>query len=639
MKQIFLLALSLFVMVDLFGQSQGISYQAVIIDKNPQEIPGVDISGNILPNHAMQVRFTILDALGTIEYQEEQSTTTDAYGMINLTIGLGTVTAASPNTFIEIDWNGAPKDLKVDISLSGTDLFYTDFSFQPLTFLPYAYHKNITATGSMIIDGVTNLKSRLNVTNGSPTFLSGRLTVDSAAILQNELTVNAKSNLKGQVTINAALAGDKSNYDSYPLRVEGGTQGLAVKITGSRSSSNNFVTFWDDEKIQGRIEGQTTAELLSDPEYIFDNVLFANEILRSTVDVAKAVAGVVSASSSSTVCAGLGACVTAPIPSLIVGAAAQLVMDIANLALGVAAPIIYNVSKHANIGITYQSGAGDYAEWLPKLDLTEKFFPGDIVGVKGGQISKSTENADHFMVISQKPIVLGNMPQENRESSYEKVAFMGQVPVKVIGKVQIGDYILPSGSNNGTGIAVSPDNMQPDQYQKIVGVAWSSSESLQYDYINVAVGLNANDGARLAIKQEQKINAQAAEISALKEQINQMNAVLSQVVPNYATLMESNQPKNASPTAAKPPENGVAGERTIIYYDVTKEQILEGIDLAEKTLREKGVDISTNPFFVKLNTEPGYKDSFVSDVVATIKNQLNITYEQEVKSGARVIRF
>ena len=639
MKKLFLLVLSLIAMADLFGQSQGISYQAVIIDKKAQEVPGVDISGNALPNHAIQIRFTILDSTGSIEYQEEHSTTTDAYGMINLTIGKGNVTSTSPNLFNEIDWNGAPKDLKVDISLSNTDIFYTDFSFQELNFVPYAYHKNITATGTMIIDGITNLKSRLNVTNGSPTFLSGNLTVDSTTTLQKNLTVNAPSSLKGQVTVSAGLTGDKTSYDAYPLRVEGATQGVAVKIKGSRSSSNSFVTFWDDEKIQGRIEGQTTDELLSDPEYIFDNVLFANEILRSTVDVAKAVAGVVSASSSSTVCAGLGACVTAPVPSLIVGAAAQLVMDIANLALGVAEPIIYNVSKHANIGVTYQSGAGDYAEWLLKLNPAEKFIPGDIVGVKGGYITKSTENADHFMVISHKPIVLGNMPDEGRETSYEKVAFMGQVPVKVIGKVQVGDYILPSGSNNGTGVAVSPNNMQPDQYQKIVGVAWSSSESMDYSLVNVAVGLNANDGIRLSIQQEQKINAQAEEISSLKAQISQMNAVLAQVVPNYATLMQKNQVTSGPVVASSQPENGMAGERTVIYYDVTRDQILEGIALAEKTLREKGVDLSTNPFFQKLKTEPGYKDSFVTDVVAQIKTELDATYQREIKSGARVVRF
>ncbi len=155
MKKLFLFTLLLLVIVKLFGQSQGISYQAVIIDKTPQEVPGVDITGNIIPNHPIMMRFAILDAAGTIEYQEEHATTTDMYGMINLVIGRGIQTLISPGTFAEIDWNGTPKALKVDISFSDTDIFYSDFSYEDLTFVPYAFHKNITATGSLIVDGMT----------------------------------------------------------------------------------------------------------------------------------------------------------------------------------------------------------------------------------------------------------------------------------------------------------------------------------------------------------------------------------------------------------------------------------------------------------------------------------------------------
>jgi hypothetical protein len=641
MKKLFLLVVSFFLIVKLFGQSQGINYQAVIIDKKAQEMPGVDITGNILPNHSLMVRFSILDAAGTIEYQEEHSTKTDMYGMINLMIGRGIKTVISPNVFTEIDWNGTPKALKVDLSLSDTDVFYSDFSIDELTFVPYAYHKNITATGSLIVDGMTNLKSRLDVSEGSPTFLSGDLTVVEKTILQNDLTVNSASSLKGQVTIDADTGGngDDSAYESYPLRVEGSNQGIAVKINGSRSSNNNFVTFWDDENIQGRIEGQTTAELLVDPEYIFDNVLFANEVIRSTVDVAKAVAGVASASSSSTVCAGLGACVTAPVPSLIAGAVAEVVMESANLALVVAEPVLYNVFKHTNIGVTYQSGAGDYAEWLPKSSLTEKFFPGDIVGVKEGKISKSTDDADHFMVISRNPIVLGNMPEQGKEIDYEKVAFMGQVPVKVIGKVKTGDYIIPAGSNNGAGIAVSPENIEAGQYQKIVGIAWSGSESQSFNYVNVAVGLNANSVANLSVKQEQKIKEQETQINSLKEQINQMNDVLAQLVPNYSSMMKKNQQVSKSSSGADQIQSGLQEERTIIYYDITKEQILEGISLAEITLKEKGVNLKDHPFFSKMEKEPDFKECFVNDMLVSIKKETDKSFQKEAKTGAKVIKL
>ena len=639
MKKLIILGISFFMMANLFGQSQGISYQAVIIDQNPLEVPGEDITGNILPNHALLVRFTILDAAGTIEFNEEHSTTTDEYGMINLVIGNGTRTATSPNAFTEIDWNGTPKALKVDISFSTTDIFFSDFGYEELTFVPYAYHKNITATGSLLVDGVTDLKSRLQVSDGSPTFLTGDLQVDEYTTLQNDLTVNASSRLKGQVTISSELTGTNESYDAYPLRVEGATQGIAVKINGSRSSDNFFVTFWDDKNIQGRIEGQTTTDLLGDPEYIFDNVVFGFDIVMGGIDVGKAVAEIVTVATSSTLCVGVVPCVTTPSPSEIVKAAADLILEIAKLAIVVAQPIAYNVFKHTQIGVSYQSGAGDYAEWLLKADPGETFQPGDIVGVYGGRISKLTENADHLMVISFNPIVLGNMPEEGREADYEKVAFMGQVPVKVLGEVEVGDFILASGFHNGLGIAVSPEDIEPGQYCKIVGTAWSGSDSLDLGFVNLAVGLNANDMARLNVVQEEKITAQENEINGLKRQLAQMNAALEQLLPDYYAFMNDGKTKSSQPANLYSDQYQATGIKTIVYHELTKDHIEEGIALAEEILKDRGVDISENPFFVKLKTEPAYKEELFNEVLTSVQKEQDINYEKDLKSGANVIRL
>ena len=85
-----------------------------------------------------------------------------------------------------------------------------------------------------------------------------------------------------------------------------------------------------------------------------------------------------------------------PIPAWIVLAAAKIleaaaeeVLAIAELAAQSAQLVAYNVFKNTQIGVTYQSGAGDYAEWLPKANVADKFYPGDIIGVKGGLISSS----------------------------------------------------------------------------------------------------------------------------------------------------------------------------------------------------------------------------------------------------------
>src|SRR5690606_29697667 len=77
---------------------------------------------------------------------------------------------------------------------------------------------------------------------------------------------------------------------------------------------------------------------------------------------------------------------------------------------------------------------------------------------------------------------------------------------KVRGQVLTGDYILPSGLNDGTGIAVSPQRIKPEQYGKIVGIAWSAaSGDGKISMVNMAIGLNANDVARLAVQQEKRI--------------------------------------------------------------------------------------------------------------------------------------
>ena len=94
-------------------------------------------------------------------------------------------------------------------------------------------------------------------------------------------------------------------------------------------------------------------------------------------------------------------------------------------------------------GVTYGSGGADYAEYLPKYDPSEMFAYGEIVGVLNGQISKRFIEADHYMVVSKAPMILGNDPGDpEAEADFEKVAFMGQVPVKVKGDVESGDFIL-----------------------------------------------------------------------------------------------------------------------------------------------------------------------------------------------------
>lgn len=52
-----------------------------------------------------------------------------------------------------------------------------------------------------------------------------------------------------------------------------------------------------------------------------------------------------------------------------------------------------------------------------------KFLPGQIVSVKKGFIQKELNSSDKLLVISSKPIVLGNAPDHSEHGKYERVAF------------------------------------------------------------------------------------------------------------------------------------------------------------------------------------------------------------------------
>ena len=701
MKKSLIVILFFIVNIQLFAQTDGISYQAVIIDPNAQEVPGEDIVGNILPNTTIAIRFTIFDATDAKEFTETQTTETDQFGMINLIIG-----SVMHDEFTKISWDGTAKDLRVEIDFTGAETDFIELSRQGLLFAPYAYHRNITATGTLDVDdatnlnseltvgGPTNLNSSLDVNNSNNTTLSGRLQVEGSTSLDSsltvtgktdlmdslsvnlspslfdgkitvedtatfngpaifnapvdfvEITVNGPSHLNGQVDINANMdtIGDETNYNAYHLLVQGSSQGIAIKVNGSRSGINDYVSFWDAEtgEMWGRIEGQTPSDVASDPEYIYetarqvtDVVISGTEVAIAGFEVAQGIVDVAAAASSTTACVGLGACVTAPIPAFIISEGTNLVLKIANaviagtnLALTIADGVAYQAFIFDNIGVTYQSGSGDYAEWLPKANPNDKFNAGDLVGVKNGFITKSTSGADKVMVISTNPIVLGNMPQENEEYNYEKIAFMGQVPVKVLGNVKSGDYILPSLFADGFGTAVNPKDMKMTDYKKIVGVAWAVAKGENVNFVNVAVGLNTNDLSRVIIEQEEKIKS-------LQEQVDKTNNVLSELVPGfkeainddyYPTKTISDKTKKEEIHEHPNNNNGIIltpSSNDIVYAEITREQMLESIEQAKAIYLKSGQSLDEHPFWKKIQNEPAYKEEILQLMENKFENAIH----------------
>ncbi|MCB0580930.1 MAG: hypothetical protein KDD10_16660 [Phaeodactylibacter sp.] len=446
--------------------------------------------------------------------------------------------------------------------------------------------------------------------------VANHATVNSLEV-STEAAIEGQLSAKGRVIVDGGADGSQSEQDSYPLLVRGSTQGIAVEVDPATTNNfesgrgNNYMSFWKDGQMTGRIEGMNPGDLdptglvslitnlVSNPpsgvSYNFGslpiNVIpnvdvftdvdwgifldvdvgvgFSNVVLNNpfnnynqgllnyiqnptggpasliwnqftqiacdpatgifqqgqgpeavtnfksqvfsnyTLDI---LTNSISVFGSIVELAASAASVFDP--EDIANEAIDLVVDITNL-------VITGSYADVNLGVAYESGAGDYAEWLPRAFPDERMSYGDVVGVIGGKVSKKFTHAPRFMVVSASPIVLGNMPagEEEAEGS-EKIAFMGQVPAKVYGKANIGDYLLPSGAGDGLAIAVSPENMKARDYQRIVGVAWEASDGTEFfKMVNTAVGLNHNDTGRL--------------IEELQAVVNRMQKTLQDIDPGY----------------------------------------------------------------------------------------------------------
>ena len=128
-------SLALFLSCSLLGFAQkGISYQAVILDPNPIEIPGQDITGQPFMNGEVSLKFKIFSSTFVQEFEEVHVAKTDGYGLVNVLIG-----STSPAAFASLIWDSNPKNMQVWVSFDqgGT---YTKVSEQVLTYNPYAIY-------------------------------------------------------------------------------------------------------------------------------------------------------------------------------------------------------------------------------------------------------------------------------------------------------------------------------------------------------------------------------------------------------------------------------------------------------------------------------------------------------------------
>ena len=401
-----------------------------------------------------------------------------------------------------------------------------------------------SATHQIIADnplniGTTNGNTLALITGGNQQFTidgSGNTTINGGNTTINgggtftanvgNTTINEGSN---EFTINGSGSGYAANINTSSLN------GIEVHCTAQSGTSLNntthFVDFFDGNGVQrGSIQGQDATDILSDPIYILNSAISAISIAMGTIDAVAAAADIVTEADF----------LEAPISTVdaIENGAAVIAWGIQATAFG----LTLN-QQISSAGVAFTSAGADYAEFLKRANPDEKLRPGDIVGVKNGLISKNTTGAQAVYSISLAPIVLGNIPEKGHETEYNKVGFLGQVPVKVIGSVNAGDFIIASGLNDGIGVAVSAEQITPEQFTMVLGRAWETFNYSGIKYVKVAIGLNAKAMSEIMMRQQNEIDGLQKEVNELRKTNSDVASVKLKLEQIEKYLSQSQHPK------------------------------------------------------------------------------------------------
>ncbi|MEN9363604.1 MAG: hypothetical protein RI903_912, partial [Bacteroidota bacterium] len=271
----------------LLGQKKGISYQAVILDPTPLDIPGNPISGQPLQKGKVTLRFTIGNA-ASLDYVEIQQTETDEFGLINVMIGEGntnvslnsnasTLPKAKFNSFDAIIWDENPKNLAVGVSFDGGKTF-SEVSNQRLSFSPYALYaeaveyKNVREapkklsqfandSGYLIPKDLDPISESLSQTN--KTIRTNQLVVDQNFALVNQhifslsdsIQSNSKTIAKNTysisdiekklVDVNGLISETKNESQTNLNRLNSNINGLQSQIFSTNNALSNLASTYE----------------------------------------------------------------------------------------------------------------------------------------------------------------------------------------------------------------------------------------------------------------------------------------------------------------------------------------------------------------------------------------------------------
>ena len=227
----------------VFSQNKGMTYQAVIYAPGGQNVPGVNITNVPLTNRTICLQFSFLDVSSGLEYQEVIKTTTDEFGMVNLTIGSGNQTGGYASSFAAIAWSAvADKSLKIALDASGLCSQFDELSVQKLEAVPFANaaltSENVSGIVPILHGGTgatTAAAARINLGLGNventadlnkPMSTATKIYVDSQLVSSS--IPDATTTTKGKIQ----LAGDLAGTAAAPT-----VPGLGLKENSANKST------------------------------------------------------------------------------------------------------------------------------------------------------------------------------------------------------------------------------------------------------------------------------------------------------------------------------------------------------------------------------------------------------------------
>ena len=192
-------------------------------------------------------------------------------------------------------------------------------------------------------------------------------------------------------------------------------------------------------------------------------------------------------------------------------------------------------------GVKLSSTNGDFAEYHRRVEGEPEFEEGDVVGFQDTgddelRISRVTEGAKAFGVISRQMVLEGKTPSPHEKHLFDAVAYTGQVPVKLRGHGNpIGAVVVPSGRHDGTAV-VSDDSLTSQSLglvTRIVKQTGASEGASEFRLVEIKVGESfqaARDAVAAKIDQVERNAARVgAKVTIVEQMSLEMAAKVSQV--------------------------------------------------------------------------------------------------------------